>query len=84
MAWLEVIWKYWIGWSAASTYCTPGWVRSASICAFVPLAPTTSIRANVTLLAIAVEETARLASARVAPWTRTVVVPLRVPICWLR
>ena len=84
VAWLEVVEKNPIGWSPASTYWTPGWLRSAVICALVPDAATTPIFAKVARLAIPVALTARVESARVAPWTSTVVLPVSEPSCLLR
>ena len=84
VAWLEVVEKNSMGWSPASTYWTPGWLRSVVICALVPDAATTPIFAKVRRLAMPVAVTARVESASVAPCTRTVVLPVSEPSCLLR
>src|ERR1700712_5986216 len=84
VALLEVSAKKRIGWAPASTYCTPGWLRTDWIWALVPRAPTTPIFLKVTTLVRPAAETALVASARDLPCTRTTVLPEREVSCLLR
>ena len=75
---LEVSWNSSIGCLPASTYVTPGWLRTAWICDFVPTAPTTPILRKVVEVFMPVAVTADVAAWRFSPCTSTRVVPLRL------